>query len=249
MLLWNTSLACSATYRENYGDKRTCISRMNVCIKTCLEADETLSVGPDRLLDPVAVTLLLPMLMEEATAVKGRVLVVRTIKGSMRFMVEGPWHQSTFLYQRYQSTGSWASRLYLWSCRSSQLVCNCLICIELYGGYQIPTMVILWCVAFWFLITYPKQDYVYACDFKEDNCTVLRKLLKNSKLCSLVFQNFYLIDPYLLVFIFTVVVHKFLKILVRQIIDVSPVRSVSTKLAIRNIIRYYCMWFVDNSWG
>ena len=56
------------------------------------------------------------------------------------------------------------------------------------------------------------------------------------------FQNFYLIDPYLLVFIFTMVAHRFLYILLRQIIDVSlPVQSVPAKLAIRNIIRYYCM--------
>lgn len=51
-------------------------------------------------------------------------------------------------------------------------------------------------------------------------------------------MNFYLIDPYLLVFIFTMVAHRFLYTLLRQIIDVSlPVRSIPTKLAIRNIIR------------
>ncbi|KAG5305600.1 T39AB protein, partial [Acromyrmex insinuator] len=51
-------------------------------------------------------------------------------------------------------------------------------------------------------------------------------------------MNFYLIDPYLLIFIFTMVAHRFLYILLRQIIDVSlPVQSVPAKLAIRNIIR------------
>ncbi|XP_011685374.1 PREDICTED: transmembrane protein 39A isoform X2 [Wasmannia auropunctata] len=51
-------------------------------------------------------------------------------------------------------------------------------------------------------------------------------------------MNFYLIDPYLLVFIFTMVAHRFLYTLLRQIIDVSlPVRSVPTKIAIRDIIR------------
>ncbi|XP_011638308.1 transmembrane protein 39A isoform X1 [Pogonomyrmex barbatus] len=50
-------------------------------------------------------------------------------------------------------------------------------------------------------------------------------------------MNFYLIDPYLLVFIFTMVAHQFLHTLLRQIIDVSlPIQSAPTKLAIRNII-------------
>ncbi|XP_012542292.1 transmembrane protein 39A-A [Monomorium pharaonis] len=51
-------------------------------------------------------------------------------------------------------------------------------------------------------------------------------------------MNFYLIDPYLLVFIFITAAHRFLYTLLRQIIDVSlPIRSVSTKLAVRNILR------------
>ncbi|XP_011165741.1 transmembrane protein 39A isoform X2 [Solenopsis invicta] len=51
-------------------------------------------------------------------------------------------------------------------------------------------------------------------------------------------MNFYLIDPYLLVFIFTMVAHRFLYTLLREIIDVSlPVQSVPAKAAIRNIVR------------
>ncbi|XP_071626132.1 transmembrane protein 39A [Temnothorax longispinosus] len=51
-------------------------------------------------------------------------------------------------------------------------------------------------------------------------------------------MNFYLIDPYLLIFIFTMVAHRFLYKLLRKIIDISlPVRSVPAKLVIRNILR------------
>ncbi|XP_018406097.1 PREDICTED: transmembrane protein 39A-A [Cyphomyrmex costatus] len=51
-------------------------------------------------------------------------------------------------------------------------------------------------------------------------------------------MNFYLIDPYLVVFIFTTAAYRFLYMLLRQIIDVSlPIQLVSAKLTIRNIIR------------
>lgn len=75
--------------------------------KICLEADETPSIGLARLPGPVAVTLVLPMLMEEATAEKEQALIiVWTIRGLTRFTMGDHWHQSTFLYLRYHSMGN-----------------------------------------------------------------------------------------------------------------------------------------------
>ncbi|XP_011879274.1 PREDICTED: transmembrane protein 39A isoform X2 [Vollenhovia emeryi] len=49
-------------------------------------------------------------------------------------------------------------------------------------------------------------------------------------------MNFYLIDPYLLVFIFTMVAHRFLYMLLLRVIELS-LPSVPAKLTIQNIIR------------
>lgn len=71
--------------------------------------------------------------------------------------------------------------------------------------------------------------------------SVYQVLYKHLPVNFLFFQNFYLIDPYLLIFIVTMVARQFVYSLLRRFIDISsPARWLSTA---QKIMRYV-FWFI-----